>query len=199
MEKTLVFLDAGFLSQLSKFFGKGKFISYDLIDFAKRIAENQNLSCRHIFYYTAPPFQCEKPSREESERYRRYEKFKNKLNGNNLITIREGRCQRLKLDGDFIYKQKAVDSLIVMDLLSVPLDYPEIKKIILIASDSDFVPVINKLKKFGIKTILYTYFNKNNRKSRFSTSNELIKSVSKYILLKKADFEKAELKKGGIK
>jgi len=199
MEKTLVFLDAGFLSKLSKFFGCGKFISYDLIDFAKRIAEDQDLSCEHIFYYTAPPFQSGNPSKEESERYRRYERFRNKLGKSSLITIREGRCQRIKFEGTFIYKQKAVDSLIVMDLLSIPLDYPGIKKIILIASDSDFVPIINKLKNLQIKIILYTYFNRYDRKSRFSTSNELIKSVNKYILLEKADFERARFKRREIK
>ena len=52
--------------------------------------------------------------------------------------------------------QKGVDSLVVIDLMNVHNDHPEVKKIILIASDSDFVPVIDNLRKKGIKTILYT-------------------------------------------
>jgi len=72
--------------------------------------------------------------------------------------------------------------------MSVMIDYPNVKRIILIASDSDFVPVINNLKRRGIKTILYTYYEKG-RKSTFSTSNELIQSVNRYVLLKKEDFE----------
>ncbi len=36
MEKTLVLLDSGFLSKLSKHFGKGKYIEYDLMGFSKK-------------------------------------------------------------------------------------------------------------------------------------------------------------------
>ena len=109
------------------------------------------------------------------------------------MEIREGRCQRLKIDGKFIYKQKAVDSLAIIDLMSIPLEYPNIKKVILIASDSDFVPAIERLRKLNIKIILYTYYEKG-RKAKFSTSNELIKLVHKYVLLTKDDFENAKLK-----
>jgi len=130
------------------------------------------------------PIACVK---EESIRYRNYEKFVKKISKSELIKVREGRCQRLKIGGKFVYKQKAVDSLIVIDLMSVPIDYPDVRKIILIASDSDFVPVIENLKKRNIKIILYTYYEKG-RKSTFSTSNELIKSVHKYVLLNKEDF-----------
>lgn len=196
MDKTIVLLDAGFLSKLSKHFGKEKYLEYDIIKFAKNLAKKQNLLCEHIFYYTAPPFQSEKPSKEEAERYGRYEKFVEKLCEDKIITIREGRCQRIKdNEGNFIFKQKAVDPLAIIDLMSIPIDYPEIKKVILIATDSDFVPVIERLKKLNIKTILYTYYEERNRLSKFSTSNELIKSVSKYILLTKQDFGDVPLNK----
>lgn len=192
MDKTLVFLDAGFLSKLSKHFGKGQYLKYDIIKFAKNLAEKQNLLCEKIFYYTAPPFQSEKPTKEESNRYKKYENFITKLSKNKIISVREGRCQRLKFNDYFIFKQKAVDSLVVIDLLSVPIDYPEIKKLTLIVSDSDFVPVIERLAELNIKVILYTYYEKG-RDAKFSTSNELIKSVHKYILLSKQDFENALL------
>lgn len=194
MEKTLVLLDSGFLSKLSKHFGKGKYIEYDLIDFSKKISQKQNLLCKHIFYYAAPPFQSGKSTKAESDRYRKYTKFIKKILEHKIISVREGRCQRLKIGGKFVYKQKGVDSFVVMDLMSCPRDYPEVKKVILIASDSDFVPVIKKLNKLNIKTILYTYYEKG-RTAKFSTSNELIKSVHKYVLLSKKDFDDAPLKK----
>ncbi len=75
MDSSVVLLDAGFLSKLSKHFGKGKYIKYDIIKFAKNLAKKQGLFCKHIFYYTAPPFQSEKPTKEDSERYGKYEKF----------------------------------------------------------------------------------------------------------------------------
>lgn len=192
MKNTLVLLDAGFLSKLSKHFGDGKYLKYDIIKFSKKIAENQNLFCKHIFYYTAPPFQCEKPTKKESDRYGRYERFVKKLLKNNNISVREGRCQRLKINDKFIYKQKAVDTLVVMDMMRIPIEYKDIDKIILIASDSDFVPVVKQLNNLGVKTILYTHYQKG-RTARFSTSNELIKSVYKYVLLTKEHFNFAKL------
>ena len=187
MENTIVFVDAGFLSKLSKHFGKGKYLIYDLFEFPKNLSKKQNLFCKKTFYYTAPPFISEKPSLEETKRKRDYDNFILKLSKSKEFIIREGRCQRLKIDGEFIYKQKGVDSLAVIDLMNSIVDYPEIKKIIIIASDSDFVPVIESLNKRGIKTILYTFYEKE-RKTTFSTSNELIKSVHKYVLLEKEDF-----------
>lgn len=194
MEETIVFIDDGFLSKLSKHLGKGKYLKTDKIIFSKNLSKKQNLFCKHIYYYTAPPFQSEKPIKDEAERYGKYKKFVRKLSKNKVLTIREGRCQRLKIDGKFIFKQKGVDALMIMDIISIPLEHPNIKKIILIACDSDFVPVVERLKKFNIKIILYTYYDKN-RKSKFSTSNELIKAVHKYVLLNKEDFENASLKK----
>jgi len=192
MENTLILQDGGFLSKLSKHFGSGKYLKYDLINFSKNIAKKQNLFCKRIFYYTAPPFQSARPTEDESRRYKVYEKFRRKLSNYKLISIREGRCQRLKIDGKYIYKQKAVDTLAIIDLMSIPLKYPNIKKVILIASDSDFVPAVKELDKLNIKTILYTYYEKR-RTAKFSTSNNLIKSVHKYVLLTKKDFEDDKL------
>ena len=163
MEKTIVLIDAGFLSKLSKYFGNGKYLNYDLIQFSKNLAKNQNLICEHIFYYTAPPFRSDESTKEELERFRKYEKFKINLLKNKIITIREGRCQRLKIDGKFVYGQKGVDALVIIDLMSIPFEYKNIKKIILIANDSDFVPAVKKLKELNVQVILHTHYSKNRK------------------------------------
>ena len=190
---TLVFIDANFLSKLSKHFGRGKYLIYDLFKFSCNLAKSQKLNCRQIFYYTAPPFQGEKPTKEEERKKEGYDRFVKKLREKSIV-VREGRCQRLKVDGSFVYKQKAVDILMAMDLMRVPLKFSKIKEIILIASDSDFVPVVKSLEEEGVKAILYTYYEKK-RNTNFSRSNYLIKSVNKYVLLNKEDFDKAQLKK----
>ena len=105
-----------------------------------------------------------------------------------IITIREGRCQRIINKNKTEYHQKGVDTLLTMDLMNVPIKYKDIKKIILIACDSDFVPVIKNLDNLGVETILYIYFDRK-RKSIFSTSNELIQTVSRYVSITKEDFE----------
>lgn len=192
MDKTIILIDAGFLSKLSGYLGSGKYLKYDIIKFSKHIAQKQNSVCKHIYYYTAPPFQSNKPTKEESDRYRRYENFKRNLSKDKIISIREGRCQRLKIDGKFSFGQKGVDALAIIDLMSVPLEHKDIKKIILIANDSDFVPVVEKMKQLGIEIVLYTHYSKN-RKSSFSRSNELLKTVSKYMILTKKDFDSCPL------
>ena len=194
MESTIVFIDAGFLSKLSKHFGNGIYLIYDLLEFLEYLSKKQNLFCKKTFYYTASPFISNNPNQMEIKRKKDYDNFIAKLSRNKNFIIREGRCQRLKIDGEFVYKQKGVDSLAVIDLVNVLIDYPDIKRVIIIASDSDFVPVINNLEKRGIKTILYTYYERG-RKATFSTSNELIKSVHKYILLTKEDFTSCPIKK----
>lgn len=194
MENTLVFVDAGFLSKLSKNFGAGKYLSYDIINFAKNLALKQNLLCKHIFYYTAPPFQSSPSTNEEDIRKENFDRFIKKLSKNSLITIRQGRCQRLRINNQFEFCQKGVDTLLTMDLVSIPSKYPEIRKVILIACDSDFVPIIKSLKELKIKVILFTYYEKG-RSSIFSTSNELIQEAFKYKLLTKEDFDSSPLNK----
>lgn len=74
----------------------------------------------------------------------------------------------------------------------MPLENSKIKTVILIASDSDFVPIIKRLKKLGINVILHTYFERD-RKSKFSTSNKLLNIVTRYVKLNKHDFQKCKL------
>jgi len=194
-ENTLVFVDAGFLSKLSKYFGNGKYLSYDVIRFSENLSKKENLNCIKIFYYTAPPFQSERPEKNEKLRKDNYDRFINKLKQQNDFIIREGRCQRIRVSSDdFKFCQKGVDTLMTMDLVSIPIKFPKIKRIILIACDSDFVPVINQLREFNLEIILYTYFTKR-RNTNFSRSFHLINSVSRYVKLTKQDFLEAGFEK----
>ena len=192
MEKVVIMIDAGFLSKVSHKLGEGHYFRYDLLKFSKRLAGKQNLIFKHLFFYNAPPFQSSNPPPDEKKRKEEYDSFVQKLNKNKEVTIREGRCQRLKIDGKYIYKQKGVDTLLTMDLMDMPIENPKIKTVILIASDSDFVPIIKRLKRLGIEVILHTYFERD-RKSKFSTSNKLLKVVTRYVRLNKQDFQECKL------
>ena len=76
-----------------------------------------------------------------------------------------------------------------MDLMDLD---NKIKTIILVACDTDFVPILNKLKEKGIKVILYYYTDKI-RKSKFSMSNHLIDACTPNckFMIKKEHFEKS--------
>ncbi len=192
-KETLIFVDEAFLSKLSKYFGDGKYLKFDRFSFSEKLAKRERLKLKQIFLYIAPPFQSQNPTKEEENKKAGYDNLIKKLKEKGII-MREGRCQRLKINEKFEYNQKAVDILLTIDLMNVPLNYPNIKRIILISSDSDFVPVIQELEKRGIKTILYTYYEKI-RDSAFSRSNYLIKSVYKYVLLTKQDLDNCKLEK----
>lgn len=196
MEDTIVFIDEGFLDKLTMFFGSGVRFKFDKLEFAKRISKKQNLYCKHLFYYTCPPFQSSIPSKDEELRKKGYDKFIFALSKNQEITIREGRVQKIINEkGEIEFKQKGVDTLLTIDVSHIKEDYPYIKKIILVSSDTDFCPIIKDIKKrYGIDVILFSYFDKK-RKSKFSLSNELLKCCLKYINLTKEDFVSCQIEK----
>ncbi|MBD3252490.1 NYN domain-containing protein [Candidatus Pacearchaeota archaeon] len=73
-----------------------------------------------------------------------------------------------------------------MDLSRIPKK-ENIDDIILLTSDTDFVPILKDLKEDGINAIL-AYFTDKKRKSAFSLSNHLWKACKEKILIKKEHF-----------
>lgn len=184
-ESVLVFIDGGFLSKLSKHFGRGEYIKFKIKDFVDNICSKNGFLPEKVFYYVAHPYQSNNPSKEQIKRKENYDSFKNSLIEEGFV-VREGRCQRLKTGNKFEYKQKGVDTLLTIDLSHVKEDFPEINKVVLVSSDTDFVPVIEDIKRRSIEVILFTYFDKK-RKSPFSLSNHLLQACSRYIKLTKED------------
>ncbi len=195
MEDTLIFVDDGFFGLVKKYFQKKTGKDKKYLQTFRNICKKENLNLKHLFIYSAPPFQSPNPSEEENLLMSRYNNMMKMLKKKKWVTIREGRCQRLLNEkGEFDYYQKGVDASIILDMCDIKETHPSIKKIILIASDSDFVPVIERMKSKGIEIILYTYFERN-RKSRFSTSNELLKVASKWARLDESYFDNSLLGK----
>ena len=183
------FIDAGYLSAISKFLGKGKPLKYHIGKFAERLAIKQQLNLRKTFYYTAPPYQNNIPTDGELKRKARYDKFIGELRKIPNFIVREGRCQKC---GDS-FQQKGVDTLLTMDLLKI--DKSKIDTIIILICDTDFVPVLEDLRQSGIGVILY-YFSDFDRNSKFFMSNHLWKVCDKKFLLKKEDFENLPIENG---
>ena len=183
MKSTIVFIDAGYLSFISKYFGKDKPLKYKIEKFATNLAKSKDFECKKIYFYTAPPYQSSKPTKEENKRKANYDKFINKLrNTKPLIIIKEGRCQKI---GN-TYQQKGVDTLITLDLSRIPKK-EGVNEIILLTSDTDFVPIIKDLKEDNINVIL-AYFTDKKRKSALSLSNHLWKVCKNKILIQKEHF-----------
>jgi len=181
MKSTIVFIDAGYLSFISKFFGEGKPLKYKIEVFANNLAKAKGLKCEKIYFYTAPPYQSSKPTSEENKRKASYDKFILKLK-EVKINIREGRCQKI----DNTFQQKGVDTLLTIDLSRIP-KMEGIFDVIVLTSDTDFVPVINDLFEDKINVIL-AYFTDKKRKSGLSLSNHLWKACKDKIKIRKEYF-----------
>lgn len=193
MRRAVIFVDAGFLSKLSQYFGNGNHLKFDYVDFFKYLAEKKNLDLEKIFYYTAPPFQSNKSLKEEIIRKKGYDKFIGKFRKNALVEIREGRCQKIiNQKGVVEFNQKGVDTLMALDLALVNNRFQNIQKVILITSDTDFCPAIKELINLGIEVILFTYHEKK-RNSNFFLSHYLIDCCNCVEYLKKEDMLKFKL------
>lgn len=188
--KVIVFIDNAYLLRLKNHLFKEKF-KYNLKNFVNSLAEKNKLIVEKIFLYDAPPFQDKNPSLKERKKKEDYDRFV-LLFRNEGIIVREGRVQRLRVGDNLIYKQKGVDVLLGIDMIGISKEFPFVKNVVLLSGDSDFVPVIYKLNAQKINVILWTYFERK-RDSPFSRSNDLIKSVNKYILLKKENFEEVKI------
>jgi len=141
-ETAHVFVDAKYLQLIGyEFKSKGLFTeNYDINRFAIAISKHKSYWCNSVHYYTAPPFQATPPTKDEQRRRTNYDNFINKLRRISNFSIYEGRCQ--KVDGQF--HQKGVDTLLTMGLLELASDKKG-ETIIIIACDTDFVPVLNCL------------------------------------------------------
>ncbi len=193
MDDTLIFVDDGFFGLVKKHFQKQDGKSKKYLQTFRNICKKENFIIKHLFIYTCPPFQSPKPTEKEDFLMSKYQNMTKMLRKKNWITLREGRCQKyINQKGIEDFCQKGVDALVIMDMYDIKENYPSVKKIILIASDSDFVPVIKRMKEKGFEVIIYTYFDRH-RNSRFSTSNHLLNVASKWRKLTKEDFE--EIKK----
>lgn len=189
MEDTLIFVDDGFFGLVKRHFQKEDGKPKKYLQTFRNICEKENLNLNHLFIYTAPPYQSPRPTEKEAFLMSRYQNMTKMLRRKRWVTLREGRCQKIINSlGKEEFSQKGVDTLLILDMYGIKEDYPNVRKVLLIASDSDFVPLIEKMKQKGFEIIVYTYFDRK-RDSKFSTSNHLLKVASKWVKLNKEDFE----------
>ena len=92
MKPIVLFIDAGYLSHISKHFGGGKPMKYRLENFSVKLCREFGFDCKEIYFYISPPFQSPKPTIDENVRKANYDRFIAKLkNVFPKINIREGR------------------------------------------------------------------------------------------------------------
>lgn len=162
-------------------------IRVDFYKLSMALAREQGLWWGKTFYYCAPPYQSEPPTEAEARKRAGYDRYINIVKRFKNFTIREGRCQ--KIDGG--YNEKGVDTLLTMDLMRLS-ENKEIKDIILLTCDTDFIPIIKDVRTRGVNVVLY-YFTDHARHSKFSFSNDLTQACDKSALITKELLDGAKL------
>jgi len=84
------------------------------------------------------------------------------------MKLQEGRLRKYyDAQGKPDFVQKGVDVLLAIDMLKLALK-GVMQKAILIACDSDFVPVVRALREEGVSVLLYYYKSNDGRNNAFS-------------------------------
>lgn len=180
MRKANVYIDDGYLRKILKEFGEGNYFKIDYNQLAISMTRIYNFWCNSVYFYTAPPFQSNPPTVEESRMKSGYDRVVSTISRIPQFYVREGRVQ--KIDNEF--KQKGVDTLLTMDLMELVQDQKEIKTAVLLICDTDFVPILNSIRKKGIEVILF-YYSDYIRHSNFSMSDYLLTACDKHHLIDK--------------
>lgn len=189
MENTYVYLDMGYISKISKHLGKGQPLRYDIKQLANTLAKEKGLWCKKVFVYTAPPYQSPAhPNITDLERRKKHDGWIKAISKIPDVIVREGRCQK---DDDGSFHQKGVDSHLIMDLFSLDDNKDNIKTIIVLACDTDFVPVLESARtKYKINVII-AFYSDFIRNSEFSMSNHLWSVCDDRMLITEEHFKKS--------
>jgi len=73
MQDTLMFVDDGFFGLVKKHLQRQSKKNKKYLQTFRNICRNENLNLKHLFIYTAPPYQGSKPSDSEIILARRYQ------------------------------------------------------------------------------------------------------------------------------
>ena len=171
MDKIGVFIDGGFLAVITKYVfpnEDGTPRKLDLHEFSKVLCEENEGTLMRSYFYHCPPYQGAYPTPEERKRKEGYDSWVSSVRKLKQMQIREGRLRKVYgSDGKHDFIQKGVDVLLAIDMLKLTLK-GSINKIILLSSDSDFVPVVRALRDEGASVILYNYRDPTGTKNCFS-------------------------------
>ena len=171
--EAILFIDgSNFYHNSKSLIDKAERIDFNLL--AKFICEKFDLKLKQIRYYNAVP-----DIEENKDVYYNHLRFLDKLKKDRIIV----RTRKLNYVENLKIKiEKGVDVLIAADMIRKSLVEKECKVCILISGDSDFVPVMEIIKKAGCEVVVCS--------PQQGFSNELRQGKFRYLVLKKEDLSK---------
>lgn len=144
MSSVAIFIDGGYVEKLSADLCMGVIDYRALI---KQITEKDDLL--QTFYYNCLPYKSRMDA--PTALYERKHKFFTALDFIPKTTVKLGRLIHCGQDR---YQQKRVDTHLSVDMTMLVVT-GRVDRIALIAGDDDYVPVVNLVKKAGIKFTLW--------------------------------------------
>ena len=144
--RAIICIDNGFFSKVTEDLGGYR---TDILKFCSYIAQKCSIDQYTCLFYDCMPYQSQKPTKEESKRYSKKDKFISSLKKKGVIP-RMGRLQKI----DRTFTQKRVDTLWTADICKAALK-DKIDAVVAITGDSDFVPGIEVAKEAGVHTVLW--------------------------------------------
>ncbi|GFN40235.1 MAG: NYN domain-containing protein [Marine Group I thaumarchaeote] len=150
--RIMVFIDGGYLRKNLIDMFKDDVLNYQFLANKLRLFTSYgNLFPELIraYYYDAII------QEKESEKYDKQQAYLRKIRDVDYFEVRLG---RLKKDGEGYFKQKGVDTLIALDMLSKAYEN-HYDVAVLLAGDEDFLDVVNSVKNAG-KRVFGAFFEK---------------------------------------
>jgi len=147
-----VFIDGGYLEKIIKNeFGE---VTIDFSRLVEALVGGRELL--RTYYYNCLPYQSNPPTREESERFARKERFFSYLRRLPRFSVRLGKLayRGVGADGQKEFEQKGIDTLLSIDMVNLAAT-KQVSNIILLAGDSDYIPAVEVVRTHGVGVILY--------------------------------------------
>ena len=160
MDKSVVFIDGGYIADLLKnVFGNHRNpakINYKkLVDLLASESESEALK---TYYYYCEPYISFNPTPEEIKKSENFGRFVNYLSNVLGFEVKLG-CVKKHEDynGKASFVQKGVDVMFAINAIETchhGIDGVDIQKEIFLAGDGDFVPVVKTVHKDGVEVCL---------------------------------------------
>lgn len=151
--KVAIFIDGAYFEKILKHDYAGQRINFQKLS---DILSGDKKETLRTYYYHCEPYQSSPPSTIERRMLSNKQKFFNYLSRLPRYEVKKGRLEYRGTDqnGKKIFRQKGVDTLLSIDMVSLGATR-QISDVILLAGDSDYVPAVETVKPFGINIILY--------------------------------------------
>jgi uncharacterized LabA/DUF88 family protein len=149
MERYALFIDGGYFKKVLKSFCEPK-VSY--LKLSEIIANGEERL--RTYYYDCCPFVSQPPTPEERARKSNFDRFQFALERQPRFQFRLGRLAKRMTPTGFEFEQKQVDTLLSIDLVKLSVE-KSIRRAVLIAGDSDYIPAIKIARDEGVIVQLY--------------------------------------------